>query len=64
LTNEIFKEEEAVSICGLAISPNRQQDQMVWIGTQTRNFDYRSADHLKKRKRFIVKKRKLKDPKL
>jgi hypothetical protein len=48
LIEEIFKEEEAISICGMAISPNKQQDQMMWIGTKNEEFSVRNAYRLEK----------------
>jgi uncharacterized protein (UPF0216 family) len=32
MVKEIFNEEEAERICSMAISPNRQIDQLIWIG--------------------------------
>lgn len=31
-------EDETARICGMAISPNRQQDHMVWIGNKNEEF--------------------------
>jgi hypothetical protein len=47
LIEEIFNEEEAASICCLAINHGRQEDQLVWIGTQIENFRLKVSTILK-----------------
>jgi hypothetical protein len=44
----VFNERRHASICGVAICPNRQQDQMVWIGAKNRKLVVKSAYHFEK----------------
>lgn len=43
MVKEIFKEEEAERIYSMAINPNRQIDQLIWIGMSTEEFSVKSA---------------------
>ena len=50
MIHSIFTEEDAVSICSMAICPQRQQDKLVWVGTKNGIFSVKSAYHLAKEK--------------
>lgn len=43
LVMEIFNEDEAENIRNMSISSNRQNHQLIWIGTSTDEFSKKSA---------------------
>jgi hypothetical protein len=50
LIRELFCDEDAALICNIPISPTRQQDAMVWLGTSNGVFSVKSAYHMAKSK--------------
>lgn len=48
LVEGIFLEEEVTKICGMAISPNKQADQLVWVGNKNGEYFVKSTYHLAK----------------
>lgn len=46
LVEEIFMANEVERICGMVISPNKQADQLVWMGNKNGDFSVKSAYHL------------------
>jgi hypothetical protein len=50
LIRELFCDEDASLICNIPISPSRQQDAMVWLGTSNGVFSVKSAYHMAKSK--------------
>lgn len=44
----IFNEDEAERICSLAVSHNRQTNQLTWIGTTNGDFSVKSAYHMER----------------
>lgn len=48
LIHEIFHAKEAERIRSLALSPYKQTDQQIWIGTSKGGFSVKSAYHMAK----------------
>lgn len=46
LEEGIFLAEEAKKICGMALSPLKQADKLVWVGNKNGEFSVKSAYHL------------------
>jgi hypothetical protein len=46
LVEEVFLAEEAEKIYGIAISPLKQADKLVWVGNKNGEFSIKSAYHL------------------
>jgi hypothetical protein len=46
LISNVFSLKDTTRICGMVISPLRQEDKMVWTGTKHRSFTMKSAYHL------------------
>lgn len=46
MLTEIFSEEEAAKIGGMAICPSKPPDQQVWVGNKNGDFSVRSEYHL------------------
>jgi hypothetical protein len=47
---ELFCDKDATLICNIPISPTRQQDALVWLGTSNGFFSVKSAYHMAKSK--------------
>jgi hypothetical protein len=58
LIKEIFN-NEVMSICSLAINPNRKQDKLVWVGTLNGDFSITSAYHFEKERAMLSKGRRV-----
>lgn len=52
LIHKIFNPVEAASICGLALSPHGQPDQLIWQGNPSGTYTVRSAYHLELERRI------------
>ena len=50
LIHELFCDEDASLICNIPISPTRQHDAMVWLGTSNGVFSVKSVYHMAKSK--------------
>jgi hypothetical protein len=50
LIRELFCDKDAALICNIPISPIRQQDALVWLGTSNGVFSVKSAYHMAKSK--------------
>jgi hypothetical protein len=50
LIRDVFNEEDAALICNIPISPQRQEDKLVWVGTRNGEFTVRSTYHIAKEK--------------
>jgi hypothetical protein len=50
LIHELFYDEDATLIYNIPISPTRQHDAMVWLGTSNGIFSVKSAYHMAKSK--------------
>jgi hypothetical protein len=48
LVEEIFIADEVERICRMVISPNKQADQLVWVGNKNGNVSVKSAYHLER----------------
>jgi hypothetical protein len=46
----VLSEEDAALICNIPISPQRQEDKLVWVGTRNGEFTVKSAYHIAKEK--------------